>query len=146
MRTEIYEFDKEDYEELREVWEKSVRATHDFLQEKDIQNIKEKLFMYFEYVDIFGMKDEKGKITGFIGMSEDKIEMLFVSPEHFGETIGKRLVKFAVRDMKVSYVDVNEQNTGGYEFYKKLGASFVSRDKLDSDGNPFPIIHLKFTE
>lgn len=144
MRIEIYEFDKENYKELRDVWEKSVRASHDFLKEDDIQKIKEKIFTYFEYVNIFGMKDEKGKITGFIGLSEEKIEMLFVLPEHFGEKIGKYLVNFAIKDMNIYYVDVNEQNPKAYEFYKKMGATLVSRDETDNEGNPFPVLHLRF--
>lgn len=144
MRTEIYEFGSENYEELRDIWEKSVRATHDFLEEKDILDIKEKIFTYFSYVDIFGMKNEEGKITGFIGLSEDKIEMLFVAPEYFGKSIGKKLVSFAVKDMGIYLVDVNEQNPKAFEFYKKIGAVIVSRDETDSEGNPFPILHLEF--
>lgn len=144
MRTEIYEFGSENYEELREIWEKSVRATHNFLEEKDILNIKEKIFTYFSYVEIFGMKNEEGKIAGFTGLSEDKIEMLFVDPEYFGKSIGKKLVSFAVKDMGIYLVDVNEQNPGAFEFYKKMGAVIVSRDETDSEGNPFPILHLEF--
>lgn len=144
MRIEIFEFDKENYEELRDVWEKSVRATHHFLQEKDIQNIKEKIFEYFACVDIFGMKNQKGDITGFIGIADGKIEMLFINPEYFGQKIGKNFVSFAVKDMQSFFVDVNEQNTGAYEFYKKMGAVVISRDEFDSEGNPFPILHLKF--
>ncbi len=144
MRIEIFEFDRENYEELRDIWEKSVRATHNFLQEKDIQDIKEKIFEYFTYVNIFGMKNEKGNITGFIGTAEEKIEMLFVDPEYFGQKIGKNLVSFAVKDMKACFVDVNEQNTGAYEFYKKMGAVMISRDEFDSEGKQFPILHLKF--
>lgn len=144
MRIEIFEFDKENYKELRNVWEKSVRATHHFLQEKDIQNIKEKIFDYFSCVDIFGMKNKKGNITGFIGIADGKIEMLFVDPEYFGQKIGKNLVSFAIKDMQSFFVDVNEQNTRAYEFYKKMGAVVISRDELDNEGNPFPILHLKF--
>lgn len=144
MRTEIYEFDRENYEELKNVWEKSVRATHDFLKEEDFNNIKEHICEYFSYVEIFGMKDEKGSIAGFIGLSENKIEMLFVAPEYFGKKIGKSLVSFAIKDMGALYVDVNEENKGAYEFYKKMGAKFTGKDEFDGEGKPYPILHLKF--
>ncbi len=144
MRIEIYEFGKENYAELRDIWEKSVRATHNFLTEKDILSIKEKIFTYFDYVEIFGMKNEEGKITGFIGVSDEKIEMLFVAPEYFGKSIGKNLLNFAKKDLQAKYVDVNEQNPGAFEFYKKMGAVLISRDEFDSEGNPFPILHLQF--
>ena len=145
MRIEIYEFGKENYAELRDIWEKSVRATHNFLTEKDILSIKEKIFTYFDYVEIFGMKNEEGKITGFIGVSDEKIEMLFVAPEYFGKSIGKNLLNFAKKDLQAKYVDVNEQNPGAFEFYKKMGAVLISRDEFDSEGNPFPILHLQFS-
>lgn len=144
MRIEIYEFGKENYAELRDIWEKSVRATHNFLTEKDILSIKEKIFTYFDYVEIFGMKNEEGKITGFIGVSDEKIQMLFVAPEYFGKAIGKNLLNFAKKDLQAKYVDVNEQNPGAFEFYKKMGAVLISRDEFDSEGNPFPILHLEF--
>lgn len=143
MENKILEFGKENYEELRDIWEKSVRATHDFLSEKDIENIKEQIYTYFGYVKIFGMKDENDKITGFIGISDDKIEMLFVDPKHFKKSIGKELINFIVEKMNISLVDVNEQNNGAFEFYKKMGFEVISRDEFDNMGNPFPILHLK---
>lgn len=38
----IFKVDKKCHGELIEVWEKSVRATHDFLSEKNIEDIKKK--------------------------------------------------------------------------------------------------------
>ena len=46
--------------------------------------------------------------------------------------------------MGIYLVDVNEQNPKAFEFYKKMGAVIVSRDETDSEGNPFPILHLEF--
>ena len=143
MENKIFEFGKENYEELRDVWEKSVRATHNFLSERDIENIKEKIYYYFENVKIFGMRDENEKIIGFIGISEDKIEMLFVDPKYFKKSIGSKLLKFIVEKMNIFLVDVNEQNKGALEFYKKMGFEVISRDEFDDMGNPFPILHLK---
>ena len=45
---------QKDYQTLVEIWERSVRATHSFLTEKDIMGIKESLISkYFKAVSLY---------------------------------------------------------------------------------------------
>jgi ribosomal protein S18 acetylase RimI-like enzyme len=61
-------------------------------------------------VDVWACEDADGSISGFIGMREAQIEMLFVDPERFGQGIGTTLLDHA-RDCHANLtVDVNEQN------------------------------------
>ena len=40
-------------------------------------------------------------------------------------------------------VDVNEANVEATRFYEALGFVAVGRSPTDSDGRPYPILHLK---
>lgn len=45
--------------------------------------------------------------------------------------------------LDVTEVDVNEQNPNATAFYLKHGFEMISRSKTDSEGNPYPILHLQ---
>lgn len=69
--------------------------------------------------------------------------MLFIDPEFRGKGVGRVLTKFAVKDLKIEKVDVNEQNLRAVGFYEKLGFKLIGRSELDGQGKPYPILHLK---
>jgi len=131
---------------LTELWEASVRATHHFLQETDIENLKpcvtEGLASIMHLYVVF----DADAPTAFIGIQDEKVEMLFVSPQYLRKGIGKQLVDMAVRNHGAVFVDVNEQNPGARAFYGKLGFVEFDRREMDEQGNPFPIIALKRKE
>lgn len=133
--------DKRDYPELAALWERSVRATHAFLSEDDIAGIREALIpLYFPNVELHCV-EMRGKIAGFIGLAGRKIEMLFVDDCRRGQGIGSRLIDHAIAQGADS-VDVNEQNPLALSFYISRGFRVVDRDEYDSDGRPFPILHM----
>jgi putative acetyltransferase len=100
---------KADYKDVMIVWEKSVKATHFFIQAKDYELIKSTLYRILpNYEDLWNKK--AGKIIGFMGVCENEIESLFVDPEYFGKGIGKNLIVYAIRDLNLKKVSVNEQN------------------------------------
>ncbi|NNE65566.1 MAG: GNAT family N-acetyltransferase [Pyrinomonadaceae bacterium] len=141
---QVEEVSPEDYPELIEVWEASVRATHDFLSEEDINFLKPLILdEYFDSVELRCVSDEDGEILGFVGVADDNIEMLFVSPDSHGNGIGKFLTDFAVQDLGATKVDVNEQNPKAVWFYEHFGFEVVSRSELDGQGRPFPLLHMK---
>ncbi|WP_291781866.1 GNAT family N-acetyltransferase [Cecembia sp.] len=135
------------FPELLEIWEASVRATHDFLNEDKIQEIRQIIIdgNVFAHADIYTFQNAEKKILGFLGLSKEKIEMLFIHPDFRGQGIGKNLTNFAVNERKILKVEVNEQNIQAVNFYKKLGFHVTNRKPLDDLGNPFPILQMKFT-
>ena len=138
---------KNDYLELINIWESSVSATHDFLTEHDIIELKSLILdQYFDAVDLRCLKTTDNRITGFIGVAESNIEMLFVSPEYFGRGVGKQLTKYAIDYQDATKVDVNEQNPKAIGFYKNLGFIEVDRSPIDGQGKPFPLIHMVLNE
>ncbi len=132
-----------DFPEIVEVWEASVRATHDFLSEADIQGLKPLILNeYLQAVELFCVR-ENGNVLGFLGLSPEMIEMLFIHPAARGKGIGKRLVQFAIQEKAIRKVDVNEQNPQAVGFYEHLGFEVVSRSPLDPQGKPFPILSME---
>jgi putative acetyltransferase len=135
---------RNEYGEVMHIWETSVRASHNFLKEEDILTYKKQIFeTWLDTVKLFAVRDGSNKILGFMGTSDEKIEMLFVVPEMQGKGIGKTLVNHAVKRLHIRKVDVNEQNKNAVEFYHKTGFSVKRRSEIDMTGKPYPILHLE---
>lgn len=133
----------ENYAEMLNVWEESVRATHDFISEEDIEFFKPIIIeQAFPAVTLRCVKDECGSILGFLGAQNSKIEMLFILNEARGQGIGKALLQYAIELLGATNVDVNEQNPQAVGFYEHMGFKVVSRSPLDDMGKPFPILHM----
>jgi len=139
----IYPASKTDYPVLINVWESAVKATHDFLSVEDFEFYKRHIPIYFEHVSLYMYKDEKGAIKGFLGVSDNSIEMLFVDNESRGTGIGKILLDYAVNRLNARHVDVNEQNTQALKFYYHFGFEEVDRSEYDGEGKEYPILHLE---
>ena len=138
---------KTDYQKLIEIWESSVRATHDFLAEQDHQALKPLILEnYFDVVELNIAKRDDGEIVGFCGVSDDNIEMLFVSPEARGQRVGVRLATHAINDLGANKVDVNEQNRQALGFYEHIGFAVVGRSAVDGQGKPYPLLHMQLAE
>jgi putative acetyltransferase len=144
MHFQILPLSENDFTEVTSVWEASVRASHHFLSEADIQFYKPLIKSeYLPILSLFGIRRPSGGIAGFIGVADRRIEMLFVQPDDFGKGIGQALCQFAVQELGAWEVDVNEDNQGALKFYIKMGFKIVGRSPLDPSGKPFPILHLK---
>jgi len=129
-------------EQLLDVWEKSVLATHGFLSQADFQEIKELLATIdFNAFDVYCLL-EAGKLIGFIGTANQKVEMLFLLPERIGIGLGRRLLNFATRVLHANKVDVNEQNKKALEFYSKFGFEAYERTDKDEQGRNYPLIRM----
>ena len=131
-----------DYPRLMEIWESAVSSTHDFLKEEDFLYYKEQLPVYFQHVTLFGFEQE-GILIGFMGIAEGNLEMLFVDDNYRGTGIGKRLITYAIVNLQVTKVDVNEQNIQAVGFYKYMGFSIYKRSNLDGEGKEYPILHMQ---
>lgn len=147
MNNAIQQLLPPDFAQITDVWEASVRATHDFLREADIQKMKPLVRDEYLYlVTLFGVRDADGRILGFIGVEGNKIEMLFIHPEARGKGIGKQLLRYAIDHLGTDEVDVNEQNGQAVGFYLHAGFKVTGRSELDGQGQPFPLLHLKLVK
>lgn len=136
----------QEYDEMLQVWEASVRSTHHFLKEEDILFYKPQVKeLYFPTTELYIMRNKQGKIAAFMGLSKELIEMLFVHPHAQGKGYGTQFIDFALHEKYIYKVDVNEQNEKALAFYLHRGFQITGRDTVDSSGKPFPILHLECT-
>ena len=136
--------DQSQYPQLLTIWEASVRATHDFLAEADLLELKPLILeQYFAAVDLRAAKGSDGEVLGFCGVSDGNIEMLFIAPEARGQGVGARLSTYAIEHQGATKVDVNEQNVQALGFYEHVGFAVVSRSPVDGQGKPYPLLHME---
>jgi putative acetyltransferase len=133
-----------DFQTLLAVWEASVRATHHFITEDDIALFKTLVRdQALPALSLYCMRDAHQKAIGFIGVDQAKIEMLFIDPSWRGKKIGRQLVAYAVKELGVTQVDVNEQNEQAVGFYQKMGFKIIGRSAVDGTGKPYPLLHMQ---
>ena len=132
-----------DWPRMAEIWESAVRATHDFLSAEDFEYYNARIMTYFGQVNSYLYKTTDGITTGFIGIADGNIEMLFVDNDFRGKGIGSQLVAFAVEELGANKVDVNEQNHLATGFYIRMGFRIVGRSPQDGDGKDYPLLHMR---
>lgn len=133
-----------DYLEMVQIWESAVRATHDFLKQEDFDHIKALLpEAFFPQVDTYLLLNDEDMPVAFLGVHADSLEMLFVSDAVRGKGIGKYLVNYAIADLNIRKVDVNEQNGQAVGFYERMGFKVSGRSEKDGMGKPYPILHME---
>lgn len=142
---EVHERTPELTQALLQVWEDSVRATHLFLSEAEILRIREYVPQAIGGVaHLVVAEREPGVPIGFLGVENDRLEMLFLSPAARGKGLGKQLVELAIRDYGVREVTVNEQNPQAVGFYCHLGFETYKRTDHDEEGGPYPLLYMKW--
>ena len=128
-----------DHPYLLNIWLRSVRATHHFLKESDIEELLPQLRdIYLPAVELWVAVDAEDCPLGFVGLNENHVEMLFIEPGLRGKGIGRTLLDHARRSRSQMSVDVNEQNPDAVGFYLHYGFIQTGRSPLDGEGRPFP--------
>lgn len=140
-----------DWPALAALWEASVRATHAFLAEEHLRDIRAQLEpAYFPQVELWVVRGTGGQPLAFLGVAEGaapgRVEMLFVHPSAMGHGHGTRLLRHAVEELGACEVDVNEQNPAALEFYLRRGFTVAGRSARDGQGRPYPLLHLRLAQ
>ena len=130
--------------ELLEVWEDSVKATHLFLSNEEINKIKEYVPQALKEVShLVIIKNEKDISIAFMGVEGTKLEMLFIKSIERGKGLGKQLLAYGIENYNVNELVVNEQNPNAKAFYEHLGFKVYKRADLDEQGNQYPILYMR---
>ena len=129
---------------MLEVWEDSVRATHLFLSNKEIENIKKCVPQALKGVSqLIIIENEENLPIAFMGIEATRLEMLFVKNNERGKGLGKQLLKYGIENYNVNELTVNEQNPNAKRFYEYLGFKVYKRNERDEQGNPYPILYMR---
>ena len=130
--------------QLLEVWEDSVKATHTFLSNEEIEKIKEYVPQALIGISHLIIEtDKKGIPIAFMGIEENKLEMLFIKNSERGKGIGKQLLNYGIENYGVNDLAVNEDNPQAKEFYEHMGFKVYQRNELDDQGNPYPVLYMR---
>ena len=125
------------------VWERSVRATHTFLSEAEIAEIKPFVPQALAGVDTLVVAARDGAPVGFMGVQDGRLEMLFLDPEARGQGLGRQLLEHGIAQLGVTELTVNEQNPQAVGFYEHLGFKTYRRTELDEEGRPYPLLYMR---
>lgn len=130
--------------QLLEIWESSVRATHLFLSDGEIENIKQYVPQALKSVpNLIIAENQNGRPIGFMGIAEQKLEMLFIADSERGKGAGKRLLQYGIDNYSVNELAVNEQNPLAKGFYEHMGFKVSKRTDIDEQGAPYPLLYMK---
>lgn len=131
-------------EQLLNVWENSVRATHFFLAEADMEDIKKYVPQALRDIShLIVAENGQGVPAAFMGIEGQNLEMLFISPEETGRGLGRKLLQYGMQNFSINTLGVNEQNPQAKEFYERMGFQVYKRTDHDEQGNPYPVLYMR---
>ncbi|HET7030590.1 MAG TPA: GNAT family N-acetyltransferase [Candidatus Limnocylindrales bacterium] len=138
-----------EHDALVDIWLRSVRATHTFLTEPEIDALIPdagdalapggplELWILAEDVD--------DRAVGFMGLVGSDVSALFLDPDVRRQGGGRALIQHAVSLRGPLTVEVNEQNPDAVRFYEAMGFRMIERTPTDGDGRPYPILRMAQT-
>ena len=130
--------------DLLDIWEVFVRATHHFLSDAEITQIKEYVPQALNGVaHLIIAENDSAEPVAFMGIENIRLEMLFLSPTERGKGLGRQLMQYGIQDYGVRELTVNEQNPQAVGFYEHLGFQTYKRTEYDEEGNPYPLLYMK---
>lgn len=144
---EVEERNSDLISKLIAVWEASVKATHLFLSDSEILSIKEYVPQALKSVDkLIIAENEEEKPIAFMGIENETLEMLFITPSERRQGLGKLLIQYGISNYKVNRLTVNEQNPQAKGFYEHMGFHVYKRTDYDEQGNPYPLLYMLLPE
>lgn len=144
---EVNERTEELLNDLLEVWEDSVKATHTFLSTEEIEKIKEYVPEALKNIKHLIIGENSNSIPiAFMGIENQKLEMLFIKNSERKKGLGKKLLIYGIEKYNINELTVNEQNLNTKSFYEHMGFKTYKRTNLDEQENPYPILYMKLEE
>lgn len=84
------------------VWKNSVKETHLFLSKDEIENIEPYVFQALNSIKHLIIEtDDNGDSIAFMGIEDNKLEMLFIAPDFREKGLGKKLLLYGIENYQV---------------------------------------------
>lgn len=132
-----------DLQPLFDIWLSASRVGHPFLNEADLASQGQLVR------DIYLPKAENwvaecdGQPVGFIGLLDNFIGGLFVTPAAHGLGLGSRLIEHAASIKGDLDVEIYADNPMAPGFYGRNGFVEIERRPTDDEGRPLTIIRMR---
>lgn len=116
-----------DINRVADIWLKSNLKAHDFIPEQYWTSNYESVKEMMSQAEVYVYEDDK-MIQGFIGVSDEYIEGIFVSDEMQSCGIGKMLLDY-IKDKKDRLqLKVYQKNVRAMSFYQREGFTIQSEE------------------
>ncbi|EEZ4001850.1 acetyltransferase [Escherichia coli] len=90
------------------------------------------------------VNEQNEQAVGFMLLSGQHMDALFIDPDVCGCGVGRMLVEHALSMAPELTTNVNEQNEQAVGFYKKVGFKVTGRSEVDDLGKPYPLLNLAY--
>lgn len=128
----IRQFKKNDLSAVMQIWLDTNIKAHDFIPKEYWENNYEIVKEILPDAEIYVHEDDTaGFIDGFIGLTDNYIEGIFVKEDKQSKGIGKQLLNY-VKNIKPNIsLSVYQKNTKAVRFYKRERFQIVSENVDD---------------
>ena len=131
----IRKFKETDLPVVMQIWLDTNIQAHNFISPKYWEENFQMVKSILPQAEVYVYEDDITKqINGFIGLSDDYIEGLFIRADVQGYGFGKQLLEY-VKNMKSNMkLSVYQKNVRAVQFYSREGFRVVS-EKMDDNTN-----------
>lgn len=98
---EIIKLNQSTEQELLTIWESSVRATHKLLNNDEILQIRNYVPQAFKQVEHLLIIIDHEQIKGFMGINDQKVEMLFIDAQTRSKGYGSKLLNYGMQKLNM---------------------------------------------
>lgn len=85
---------------------------------------------------------DDGVVKGFVRIVENEVKKLFVEPALQGQSIGEKLLNYAIERHKVTFLWALEKNVRAIRFYERHGFHVTDEKKFEEDTTEY-LVKLK---
>ncbi len=85
---------------------------------------------------------DDGVVKGFVRIDGNEVKKLFVEPSFQGQSIGEKLLNYAVEQYNVTFLWALEKNVRAIRFYERHGFHVTDEKKFEKDTTEY-LVKLK---
>ena len=85
---------------------------------------------------------DDGVVKGFVRIDGNELKKLFVEPSFQGQSIGEKLLNYAVEQYNVTFLWALEKNVRAIRFYERHGFHVTDEKKFEKDTTEY-LVKLK---
>ncbi len=100
--------------------------------------VPKQMEVYAQSLDQIWVYDD-GVVKGFIWVENCEVKKLFVEPVLQGQSIGAKLLDYAMKELHAQYLWALEMNCRAIAFYERHGFRVTNEKKLEEDTTEYLI-------
>lgn len=120
----IRKFNETDIDTVMFIWLNSNLEAHNFIDPDYWKGCFDSVKMMISRTEVY-VSEICGAVNGFIGITDNYINGLFVDKSAREEGIGSELLNYVKKDRSKLYLDVYKKNILAVKFYKNHGFKIV---------------------